>query len=376
MISRYPMSYARERLFEGKALVIYGARQVGKTTFVRHLLQEVGLSYQAFNADNADVRSLLGAPNVEMLRQLVGDRKIIFIDEVQRIENSGLLLKLLVDEMPEVQVIATGSSSFQLAGAVNEPLTGRKYEQLLFPLSFLELLRHTDLLTERRLLPSRLVYGCYPEIVTRPERASELLQTLSQSYLYKDLLSLEGMKKPRLLEKIVKALALQIGSEVSFNELGRLVGADSKTVEKYIQLLEEAFVIFSLEGFSRNVRTEIRKRKKIYFYDNGIRNAVIGNLNPLAKRDDQGKLWENYLMSERRKMLKLSHQVAKAYFWRTTQQQEVDYVEEVAGNLKAVEFKWNPQKRASISKTFIRAYPEAKPQIVHPENYHSFLQEV
>ena len=370
------MSYARERLFEGKALVIYGARQVGKTTFVRHLLQEVGLSYQAFNADNADVRSLLGAPNVEMLRQLVGDRKIIFIDEVQRIENSGLLLKLLVDEMPEVQVIATGSSSFQLAGAVNEPLTGRKYEQLLFPLSFLELLRHTDLLTERRLLPSRLVYGCYPEIVTRPERASELLQTLSQSYLYKDLLSLEGMKKPRLLEKIVKALALQIGSEVSFNELGRLVGADSKTVEKYIQLLEEAFVIFSLEGFSRNVRTEIRKRKKIYFYDNGIRNAVIGNLNPLAKRDDQGKLWENYLMSERRKMLKLSHQVAKAYFWRTTQQQEVDYVEEVAGNLKAVEFKWNPQKRASISKTFIRAYPEAKPQIVHPENYHSFLQEV
>jgi hypothetical protein len=376
MISRYPMSYARERLFEGKALVIYGARQVGKTTFVRHLLQEVGLSYQAFNADNADVRSLLGAPNVEMLRQLVGDRKIIFIDEVQRIENSGLLLKLLVDEMPEVQVIATGSSSFQLAGAVNEPLTGRKYEQLLFPLSFLELLRHTDLLTERRLLPSRLVYGCYPEIVTRPERASELLQTLSQSYLYKDLLSLEGMKKPRLLEKIVKALALQIGSEVSFNEVGRLVGADSKTVEKYIQLLEEAFVIFSLEGFSRNVRTEIRKRKKIYFYDNGIRNAVIGNLNPLAKRDDQGKLWENYLMSERRKMLKLSHQVAKAYFWRTTQQQEVDYVEEVAGNLKAVEFKWNPQKRASISKTFIRAYPEAKPQIIHPENYHSFLQEV
>ena len=374
MIERMPREYAKARFFKGKALIIYGARQVGKTTFVKSLLQQLGENYLALNADNADVRSMLSAPNSQMLHDLIGKRRILFLDEVQRIENSGVLLKLLVDELPEVQVIATGSSSFSLAGKINEPLTGRKYEINLMPFAFQELVHRQDLLSETRNLNQRLVLGCYPEIVMEPEDAEEHLELLAQSYLYRDLYNLENMKKPKLLEKLVRALALQVGSEVSFNELGRLLNADSKTIEKYIQLLEEAFVVFTLPGYNRNVRTELRKGKKIYFYDNGIRNAVIGNFNPMSRRDDQGKLWENYLVSERKKMLTMQRKRAQSYFWRTSQQQEIDYVEDARGNLWAAEFKWNPKAKVRISQTFLRAYPNTETMAVHPENFYSFLQ--
>jgi predicted AAA+ superfamily ATPase len=309
------------------------------------------------------------------LRAIVGRNKIVFIDEAQRISNIGLTLKLFADKLPELQVITTGSSSFELTSKINEPLTGRKYQFQLYPLSYLEMVDHHGLLTENRLLEHRLIYGYYPEIVTHPGEEQELLQLLSDSFLYKDLLLLEDVTRPVLFEKLLKALALQLGSEVSFNELSRLTGANHQTVEKYITLLEKAFAIFRLPAFARNVRNEIRKGKKFYFYDNGIRNAIIKNFQLPSQRTDMGPLWENFLISERIKALSQYGMDTDRYFWRTTQQQEIDYVEESAQGIAAWEFKWNSSKKKKIKipKTFTRAYPEARCSVVTPENFMDFL---
>jgi predicted AAA+ superfamily ATPase len=307
------------------------------------------------------------------LRAIVGRNKIVFIDEAQRISNIGLTLKLFADKLPELQVITTGSSSFELTSKINEPLTGRKYQFQLFAPSYLEMVDHHGLLTENRLLEHRLIFGYYPEIITHPGEERELLQLLSDSFLYKDLLLLEDVTKPILFEKLLKALALQLGSEVSFNELSRLTGANHQTVEKYIILLEKAFVIFRLPAFSRNVRNEIRKGKKFYFYDNGIRNAIIKNFQLPGQRTDMGPLWENFLISERIKALSQYNMDADSYFWRTTQQQEIDYIEESNQALTAWEFKWNTKAKAKIPKTFTRAYPDSKCSVVTPENFMGFL---
>ena len=273
------------------------------------------------------------------LKTIIKGNRIVYIDEAQRISNIGLTLKLITDQIPEVQVIATGSASPGLNSSIAEPLTGRKFEFTLPPLSFSELASYYGLLEERRFLEHRLIYGSYPEVVTSSGREEELVKLLAGSYLFKDLLTLEGIKKPALLEKIVKALALQLGSEVSFNEIGQLTGADNHTVEKYIDLLEKAFVIFTLPAYSRNIRNEIKKSRKIYFLDNGIRNAVIGNFLAPSSRTDTGALWENYLVSERRKITDNKGVQAAAFFWRTTQQQEIDYIEEQEEGLYACEFK-------------------------------------
>lgn len=373
MIPRRQKDYVLQRLNRGKALIIYGARQVGKTTFARQVIQQLNSKALWLNGDEADTRAILANPNTQFLKNLIGDYKLIFIDEVQRIENSGILLKLLVDQFPDRQVIATGSSSFAIAGNMKEPLTGRKYEMKLYPPAYQELVDHTDFLTEQRSLEDRLIWGSYPEIIMDPENKEEHLRLLADSYLYRDLLELEGLKKPKLLEKLIKALALQVGSEVSFNEIGKLVGADFKTVEKYLQLLEEAFVVFTLPGFNRNLRNEIRKGKKVYFYDNGILNAVTGSFKGLHQRSDVGALWENYLVSERIKWKALSGSNARSYFWRTTAQQEIDYVEENGDQLLAAEFKWNPKAKTRISKTFLKAYPEASTLKVDRDNYYEFL---
>jgi len=282
-------------------------------------------------------------------------------------------LKLLIDQIPEKQVIATGSSSLELNSSIAEPLTGRKFQFTLLPLSFGELSNHHGLLEERRILEHRMVYGSYPDIITSVGREQELLRLLADSYLFKDLLNLEGINKPALLEKIVKALALQLGSEVSFQEIGRLVGADSQTVERYIDLLEKTFVLFRLPSYSRNVRNEIKKGKKIYFHDNGIRNAIIGNFQPIYSRSDAGALWENYLVSERFKMLANKGINATGYFWRTSQQQEIDYIEEQNQKLLACEFKWNPSRKKSFPTTFERAYPDAELRVITPADYDQFL---
>ncbi len=374
MITRQLQKDLEDRLFCGKALILFGPRQVGKTTLIDMLLH--GRDDVLFlNGDEPDVRELLSDAISTRLRAVIGSHRIVFIDEAQRVENIGLTLKLFTDHIKNVQVIATGSSAFELASHVSEPLTGRKFEYHLYPISFSEMVAHHGLLEEQRMLEHRLIYGYYPEIVTSPGDEKELLTSLAGSYLYKDLLMLESIKKPALLEKILRALALQLGSEVSYSELSRLVGADMQTVEKYIDLLEKTFVIFRLPSYSRNVRTEIRKGRKVYFYDNGIRNAVIANYAQASQRTDLGALWENFLISERMKYLAYSKVLASQFFWRTTQQQEIDYIEERDGKLFAWEFKWNANAKVRIPKTFTRAYPDVEVAHITPKDYASFLME-
>lgn len=375
MIIRLQENYATQRLFKSKALIIYGPRQAGKTTFVEQLLATQNQPTLRLNGDEADTREILEKPNKAKLIYILGNNQIIFIDEAQRISEIGLVIKIIVDQIKTVQVIATGSSSFELAGQINEPLTGRKYEMLLLPFAHAELLNHTDFLTQKRNLEQRLIFGSYPEIVVNPQMAQEHLQLIADSYLYKDLFALENLKKPIALEKLVKALALQIGSEVNINELSKTVGIDNKTIEKYLVMLEQAFVIFSLPSFSKNVSNELKKSRKIYFYDNGIINAVTRNFNPIRQRNDVGFLWENYLVSERKKRNNLKNQSVDMFFWRTTQQQEVDYIETTANSLLAFEFKWTSNSRKKFPKTFTKAYPNAVCKEVNQDNYFEFLGE-
>lgn len=373
MIKRGVLEQIQERLFKGKAILLFGPRQSGKSTLVEELLKTRDKSWLYLNGDEADVRELLQNTTSIKLKTLVGPHNIVFIDEAQRIPGIGLTLKLFTDQLKDVQVIATGSSAFELSNRVNEPLTGRKFEFILYPLSFTEMVQHHGLLTEKRLLEHRLIYGYYPEIVTQIGQEKELLKLLAESYLYKDLLMLEQVKKPVLLEKILKALALQIGNEVNYNELSQLVGADKGTVEKYIDLLEKAYVIFRLPALNRNVRNEIKKGKKIYFIDCGIRNAILNNFSPLNSRQDVGALWENYIISERIKYTRYNKTGSNHYFWRTTQQQEIDLIEERNDSLEAFEFKWKDIKGYRFPSTFTSNYPGAKTHTISPENMEEFI---
>ncbi|MGY6744754.1 MAG: ATP-binding protein [Cecembia sp.] len=337
------------------------------------MLDQVREPFLVLNGDESDVQEVLSKTNATNLRQVIGKNRILFIDEAQRIPNIVLTIKIIVDQIRDVQVIALGSSSFDLANAANEPLTGRKYEFFLFPLSFEEMVSHHGFLEEKRYLEHRMIYGYYPEIVSKSGEEKELLKLLAGSYLYKDLLMLESIKKPLLLEQILKALALQLGNEVNFHELGQIVGADKNTVEKYIDLLEKAFVIFKVPAFNRNVRNELKKGKKIYFYDCGIRNAILGNFTGIDKRSDAGGLWENFFLVERMKYLSYESMDFRHYFWRTTAQQEIDFIEESEGELLALECKWNKNTKVYFPSTFREAYPLAKLDVVNPENFEKFL---
>jgi len=375
MIERTLLKELETTLFNGKAILLFGARQVGKTTLLEQLEAKINEPILHISGDEPDIRELLSSITSTQLKNYIGTHRLFIIDEAQRIKNIGLTLKLITDKIKSVQVIATGSSAFEMANKMNEPLTGRKFEFRLFPISFGEMVKHYGLLEEKRQLEQRLIFGSYPEIITATNNKEKLLNLIADSYLYKDLLMLEHIKRPQLLEKLLKALALQVGNEVSYNEIAQLIGADKGTVEKYIQLFEQTFVVFQLPSYSRNVRNELKKSKKIYFYDNGIRNAVIGNYNPLTKRTDVGALWENYLMAERLKKNTYTGQRVSSFFWRTTQQQEVDLVEEDANVLAAFEFKWNRKAKQKLSKTFTRAYPNASTQLITPANYEEFLME-
>ncbi len=372
MIIRKVEMAIEKRLFKGKALILLGARQTGKSTLVQNVLNAQKKPWMEMNGDNADVRELLSSTSAARLKRLIGKNKILLIDEAQRIENIGLTLKIITDQLKTIQVIATGSSSFELAGKINEPLTGRKYEFMLFPLSFGEMVGHHGLLEEKRLLEHRMIFGYYPEIVTHIGEEEERLKLLADSYLYKDILTLEQIKKPALLEKLLKALALQVGSEVSYNELAQTVGSDPKTVEKYIDLLQKAFVLFQLPAYSGNVRNEIKKGKKIYFYDCGIRNAVLNNFNFLSNRTDTGALWENFVIAERMKYLRYAGNDAKFYFWRTTQQQEIDLVEEKGNKLFAYEIKWK-DKKVKLPLTFTANYKLTDSGVISKENIEDFI---
>lgn len=373
MIRREQSNFAKARLFKGKALLVFGPRQVGKTTFVQNLIADLNKKTLFLNGDESDVLVLFENPNASKLKNIIGDNEILIIDEAQRISNIGIVIKIIVDQIKTVQVIATGSSSFELANKLNEPLTGRKYELFLFPIAFSEMVVHSGLLEEKRALEQRLIYGNYPEIITNPIDAKEHIKLIANSYLYKDLFLLEQIAKPILLQKIVKALALQVGSEVNYNELSRRIQIDNKTVEKYIDLLEKAFVIFKLPALSSNIRNEIKKGKKIYFYDNGIINAVTGNFNPLSQRTDVGSLWENYIISERIKHLNIQQNGANSFFWRTTQQQEIDYIEKNEEQILACEIKWNVKAKKKIPVTFSGNYTNVTSKIITPDNYEEFL---
>ncbi|RYY07036.1 MAG: ATP-binding protein [Sphingobacteriaceae bacterium] len=371
MVIRLLQKLIEEKLFKGKAIILFGARQVGKSTLIETILR--GEEHLYLNGDDADVREILTNTTSTKLKAIVGDKKILFIDEAQRIPNIGLTLKLFTDQIKEVQVIATGSSAFELSSQVNEPLTGRKYEFMLYPLSFAELVQDHGLVQEKRFLEQRLIYGYYPEIVTKTGEEAELLKLLANSYLYKDLLMLEQVKKPVILEKLLKALALQIGSEISYDEIGQTISSDRKTVEKYIDLLEKAFVVFRLPAFNRNVRNEIKKGKKVYFYDCGIRNAILNNFKPINSRTDIGALWENFLFAERKKYLQYKNINVTQYFWRTMQQQEIDLIEDNGEKLTAYEFKWNIKAKSRFPQTFTNNYTEAKTFTITPANLEVFL---
>lgn len=374
MIQRQILSTIKQRLFGGKAIILIGARQVGKSTLFRLIAESIDTPTLQLNGDEPEVRETLSDINSQELRLLIASNRLVIIDEAQRIPNIGLTLKRITDNFPDVQLMVTGSSSLELQNTLNEPLTGRKYEYHLYPISTGELMESNGLISVKQSLESRLIYGSYPEIICHPEEAKELLINIADSYLYKDILAMDSIRRPALLEKLLVALALQIGSEVSYNELAQTVGSDSKTVEKYIDLLEKCFVVFRLNGFNRNLRTELRKSKKIYFYDNGIRNAVIQNFAPLAMRQDNGALWENFFISERIKANQYNGRYVKPYFWRTTQQQEIDYIEESDGQFSLFEMKWNAKKgRNAFPSTFLGTYQVRESAVITPDNYLSYL---
>ncbi len=372
MIERILKDKICQNLSLKKMIILLGARQVGKTTLLNELYKGQK-DLLIFNGDEPDTREMLSHVTSTHLRNLFYDAKIVLIDEAQLIPDISITLKLIADYIPDVRLFVSGSSSIDLANKINEPLTGRKLEYYLYPLSFKEMVNHHGLIQEKRFLPIRLIYGLYPEIVTSPGKEITLLKNLAGSYLYKDILSFGQVKKPVILDKLLKAIALQIGSEVSYNELGQMVGADKETVERYIDLLEKAFIIFRLNALSRNVRNEIKKGKKIYFYDNGIRNALIGNFQQFEMRADKGELWENYIVSERVKYLNNNGFYGNFYFWRTTQQQEIDFVEEQDGKFSAYEFKLNLKKNLRISSTFRKTYEINEMKMVTPANLEEFV---
>lgn len=373
MIQRQLVKIVESRLFRKKAIIIVGPRQVGKTTLLKMLADKSDRRVLNWNCDEPDVRQKLTEPTSTQLGAETANADIIFIDEAQRVQNIGITLKLLTDNFPDKQIVVTGSSALELSNSINEPLTGRKYEYVMFPISAEELIDNHGAQVERRLLERRMIYGSYPEVITNEGDEKEILTNIVGSYLYKDIFSFQDVRKPEIIEQLLQALALQIGSEVSFNELGKLVGLNSLTVQRYIDLMEKSYIIFHLRSYSRNVRSELKKSRKIYFYDNGVRNAILGDFKPLDLRQDNGALWENYIISERLKHNAYNMFYGKSYFWRTIQQQEVDYIEDVDGTLHAYEFKWNTTRQPRLTETFARNYPNHTFTVVTPNNYQDFL---
>lgn len=373
MIKRDLYRVISSKLKDKKAIIVLGARQVGKTTLLEKLCEHYKKVLH-LSGDDADVRELLKDASSTKLRNIIGDADCLFIDEAQRIENIGLCLKIVHDNKFPCKVFASGSSAFELANKINEPLTGRKWEYNLFPLSYHEMLKHTSSFEEHRNLEHRLIYGYYPDVINNPGNEKSILEQLSSSYLYKDILTWERIQKPDRLEKLIQALAFQVGNLVSYNELGQMTGLNNETVEQYISLLEKAFIVFRLGTFNRNLRDELKKTRKIYFYDNGIRNAVIKQFMPLGMRNDVGALWENFLMSERMKFNHYNHHYCNTYFWRNLAQQEIDYIEEHDGKIDAYEFKWSDKKgNKKFPNKFVEAYKPNKSMVINQTNYVEFI---
>ncbi|TZF81534.1 ATP-binding protein [Pedobacter sp. BS3] len=374
MINRTLKDVLVHKIDYKKAIILLGPRQVGKTTLITEIAASLG-NYLLINGDDPETRLLWSNPTQAFINRYIGNYKVIVIDEAQRMENIGLSAKMIIDAKKDIQLFISGSSALELAGKINEPLTGRKWEYRLYPLSWLEIREHESFAKTLPLLENFLITGMYPEVITHPHNAKEILSNLAGSYLYKDILESGGIRRPELLLKLLQALAWQVGSEVSYNELAQAVGADKATVSAYIDLLEKTFVIFRLPPFSRNLRNEINSTRKIYFYDNGVRNTIINNFSPLSQRNDTGALWENFIISERKKQLAYSGFSGNTYFWRNRSQAEVDYLEEQDGILRAFELKWKPDIKVRFPKVFIETYKPAITQVIHRENYWEWLDE-
>lgn len=360
----------KESIGTGKAIIIVGARQVGKTTLIKKIL--AGEDYLFLDADDPSIRQLLKNPNTEEIRTILGENKIVFVDEAQRIEGIGLTLKIITDQFKEVQLFVSGSSSFDLGNRLNEPLTGRKWEYEMFPISWEEFEQKEGFVKSEQQLENRLLFGFYPEVLNNKGKEKRTLKNLVSSYLYRDILAFSEIRKPEILDNLLLALALQVGSEVNYNELANTLEVNKITIQKYIDILEKGYIIFRLNSFSRNLRNEIKRNRKIYFYDNGIRNMIIGNFNSLKMRTDVGALWENFLVSERKKQNIYKETFARMYFWRTKQQQEIDFVEEKDGKIYGFEFKWKTKTRVKLPETFTKTY-NAETKIIDRNNFREFI---
>jgi predicted AAA+ superfamily ATPase len=371
MVSRIKLEEINSYLFKGKAILIFGARQVGKTSLIKAAIKPFPFIWM--NGDESDTQILLENITTDRLRALIGDKKILVIDEAQMIHNIGLLIKRMVDSFPEIQVIASGSSAFELADKTKESMVGRKEEIQLFPLTYNEMVAHTNFVEETRLVPHRLVFGYYPEVVTNTGKEEKILNDLTDAFLYKDILNLEGVKKSATLQKLVKMLAFRIGSEISFTSLANDLGINRLTVEKYIDILEKNFIVFSLHAFSRNQDNELKKGRKVYFWDNGLRNRIVQNFKPIELRDDVGALWENFVVSERKKKLIYENQYKETYFWRNTQQAEIDFLEVRNGDIDAYEIKYSPKQKVRFTKSFTGKYLPKSTNVIHKENFWDFL---
>ena len=371
-IKRTIQSRLEDKFFKGKVIILYGPRQVGKTTLVKEI-QKKNLSDSIyFNCDEPDIREKLENKTSTFLKELIGDKKIIIIDEAQRIKNVGITLKLIIDNFKDVQVIATGSSSFDLANKTTEPLTGRKYEFYLYPFSIEELNPEKNKIEIDRTIENRMIYGLYPEVIIKSAEAEENIKLIAKSYLYKDILQYQNIKNPNILEKLLQSLALQVGNEVSYNELSNFLDIDKKTVANYIEILKKAFVIFELKPFSRNLRNELRKLRKIYFFDNGVRNALINNFNSLDRRNDAGQLWENFIISERVKINSNHGNDYNMYFWRTHDKKEIDYLEEKNGKLYGYKIKLGSGRLSGV-KLFLDTYPDSELKVIKKDNYNELI---
>ena len=372
---RYLENNIKEWISLGKVIIIYGARQVGKTTLVKKIIDQYPGSVY-LNCERQLVKDLLETNNIERIRSYIGETNIVVFDEAQKVRNIGPVLKLLHDTFPEIQIIATGSSSFELSSEIIEPLTGRNVKFILYPLSVTELQSSFGKIKTDEMLDNILRFGLYPDIVLRGEKQKiTLLDELATDYLFRDVLRFENLRKSDLLFNLLKALALQLGNEVSMRELSGLLKTSVETVQKYIHLLEQSFVIFRLSSFSRNLRNELSRSQKFYFYDTGIRNSLLQNYNILPNRTDTGALWENFCIIERMKYLQKTGQKVNQYFWRTYQQKEIDLIEESRGKLMAYEFKWNPDARVKVPKEFLKTYAGSEFRVIHRGDFGEFIGE-
>ncbi|MBS7154218.1 MAG: ATP-binding protein [Sanguibacteroides justesenii] len=373
-IKRILQNKITDRITPGKAILIFGARRVGKTVLMRRIVDEYPGKTMMLNGEDYDTQALLTNRTIANYRHLLEGIDLLVIDEAQSIPHIGSILKLIVDEIKGIKVLASGSSSFDLLNKTGEPLVGRSTQFILTPFSQQEINQIETPFQTRQNLEARLIYGSYPEVVTIDsfEQKTDYLRDIVRAYLLKDILAIDGLKNSSKMLELLRLIAFQLGSEVSYEELGRQLGMSKTTVEKYLDLLEKVFVVFRLGAFARNLRKEVTKAGKWYFYDNGIRNAIIGNFSPLAIRQDTGALWENYLIGERRKANFNEGQHKEFYFWRTYDKQEIDLIEEYSENLTALEIKWG-NKIPTLPKIFQEAYPHAKYHVINRDNYQEFI---